>query len=183
MSSSAPTEAPNETYPLHDIQRSDSSDPGSLSQHRLSLSPTTAEGNPRAPVDREDQSQEGYVLVPTWRNNLPYFGLWFFTLIWLVLTTCWAFLTSSTQPLAFFAKPEMTIFFLNLGTASGTLLLRELVVGAFEQLRWSLASKPSGVAFAIFLGFGRATSFLACSHYGSPSNEQGIIDGNFYNGN
>ncbi len=73
------------------------------------------------------------------------------------LTICLSFMSSSAHSVTIFAKTETTIFLLNIDSTISVFLITELLSGACESLRWTLASGSSGIGMATFLVLGKAT--------------------------
>jgi hypothetical protein len=98
-------------------------------------------------------------LVPKWRHLLPNTLLFLIACGWLSLTVWLTSVSSSDHPPNVFNRPEWTVFILTFLSNGTVFLMRELHVGTYELLRWTLISRPAGVGMATFLSLSRATSF------------------------
>lgn len=105
-----------------------------------------------------DYCNEGIRLQPKWRQYGTSGVVFIISCIWILSVISFAFMSSSSNPVIIFPKPQTTINIINFGTSVSVFLLGELWSGAFDSLRWTLASRNSGFSMASFLGLSRATS-------------------------
>src|SRR5277367_613863 len=111
-------------------------------------------------VDRRDFPDpiNGIKLQPKWKQYRFYLLSFVISCIWILGVISLAFMSSATNPITVFAKPQTTISVINIGTSVSVFFLGELVSGAFDCLRWTLAARKTGFGLASFLGLSRATS-------------------------
>jgi hypothetical protein len=109
-------------------------------------------------------SSRGIPLFPKWKNLLPNFLLLVIACAWLTMTVWLSSVSSSDRPPTVFSRPEWTVLVLSVLSNGTVFLMRELTVGTFDQLRWVLISRPTGVGMATFLGLSRATSFFGVTN-------------------
>jgi hypothetical protein len=109
-------------------------------------------------------SSRGIPLFPKWKHLLPNVLLLVIACAWLILTVWLSSVSSSDRPPTIFNRPEWTVLVLSVLSNGTVFLMRELTVGTFEQLRWVLISRPTGVGMATFLALSRATSFLGVTN-------------------
>ena len=107
---------------------------------------------PELPVASE---RHGIKLQKRWKQLHRVFGLCLLTLICVVGTIIFAFLSTSSSASVYFSKPSTTIFALQAATAFSVFLLGEMVSDAFDIFRWHYAARPGGVGIATFFGLGR----------------------------
>jgi hypothetical protein len=142
-------------YPLHL--------PEQYSHHSNSCMTINYNGyNPTVPFHDIKETptnwSQGIPLSPKWRQHLPQHLLFILTALWLILTICLSFLSSSPNPPLIFTRPEWTVLVLTFLSNGSVFLLGELTVVTNEMLRWTMCARPSGVGIATFLGLSRATS-------------------------
>lgn len=80
--------------------------------------------------------------------------------LWLTFTIIFALNCSVAKPFAVWLLPsrsEDTLLILNVCSQGTVLLLAALTSGAFETVRWTLASSKRGIPVLSFLGLSRAT--------------------------
>lgn len=108
----------------------------------------------------EPARSDGVELRKRWKQFNTLLLLFSVTFIWVVSTITYTILSSASRPVGIFSRPEQTIFALNLLANLSVFFLGELVGGALEVIRWTLASRSSGLGLATFIGLGRATSLF-----------------------
>jgi hypothetical protein len=111
----------------------------------------------------------GIPLRTKWQQYRLSFVLFLSTLMCVIGTIIYGFLTSSQQPIAAVSNPKFTVLGLTIGTSVSVFLLGQLIGSITDSLRWTLAASSTGVDLATFLGIGTATGIfgmlaLACSH-------------------
>jgi hypothetical protein len=116
------------------------------------------EGPPKdAVVIASSAHNDGISLEPKWKQRLIFGCFFLVTSAWIIFTIILCF-RSSDSSTTIFPTATTTVLILNILSTGSALLLRELVLGAFEILRWTLITRPQGVGVATFLAVSRATS-------------------------
>jgi len=133
----------------------------------LALSPLSAS----APLDRVHHSpfrQYRFTLI-----------LALFSTISVSFTVFFAYNSSLEQPVSsklIFAKPERSVFMLNLLTQITIFCLAEVTSTVFDAIRWVMACRDSGISALTFLVMSRATNVMGvlCLIFGRGTKPRGI---------
>lgn len=134
-----------------------------LSQLNTDIDTTTetTEQSPLRPsslITPDNEIEAGVMLQPRWRQYRGSLSLFTSTLIWVSLSIVYAFLASSSHPpLEIFPSADMSIWALAFLSNGSVLLLSQLLKDAYNNLRWTMAARSSGVGVLTFLGLGAGT--------------------------
>jgi|SRR5579859_6187177 len=125
---------------------------------RAPASPLADDDKHTSRVSTSAVSNGGVAVLPRWKQHFWYFAFWVFTVGWILAVVFYSFLSSSSKrPITIFQRPEHTILVLNVGSSISVFLLTELLYGAANFLRWTMAARRNGVSTATFLSLGRST--------------------------